>query len=160
MGHCAAVELRSLYLKWMYTFYRIVAYGVIERLLAIFVIRNKKYKTSTGLLFFEINLTYLLKMYVARDIRYPWPTLFLAVFKYIQQFLSRKDIIDFLKLGFNTSPQHVTDIFIYRAQNFFNTSFTEDKKVFPCLQQWVYELVGDINHAIVFHRKKFRSIAR
>ena len=53
-----------------YLFYRIVAYGVIERLLAIFVIRNKKYKTSTGLLFFEINLTYLLKMYVARDIRY------------------------------------------------------------------------------------------
>ena len=126
-----------------YLFYRIVAYGVIERLLAIFVIRNKKYKTSTGLLFFEINLTYLLKMYVARDIRYhqktytqyPLPTLFLAVFKYIQQFLSRKDIIDFLKLGFNTSPQHVTDIFIYRAQNFFNTSFTGQESISLRLQQ-------------------------
>ena len=53
-----------------YLFYRIVAYGVIERLLAIFVIRNKKYKTSTGLLFSEINLTDLLKIHVARDIRY------------------------------------------------------------------------------------------
>ena len=68
---------------------------------------------------------------IKKLIRSPLPTLFLAVFKYIQQFLSRKDIIDFLKLGFNTSPQHVTDIFIYRAQNFFNTSFTEDKKVSP-----------------------------
>ena len=47
-----------------YLFYRIVAYGVIERLLAIFVIRNKKYKTSTGLLFFELNLTDRLKIRV------------------------------------------------------------------------------------------------
>ena len=81
-----------------YLFYRIVAYGVIERLLAIFVIRNKKYKTSTGLLFFEINLTYLLKIHVARDIRYDqktykphlWPDLCLAVFSYIQQCLLLK----------------------------------------------------------------------
>ena len=81
-----------------YLFYRIVAYGVIERLLAIFVIRNKKYKTSTGLLFFEINLTYLLKINVARDIRYDqktykpllWPDLCLAVFSYIQQCLLLK----------------------------------------------------------------------
>ena len=80
-----------------YLFYRIVAYGVIERLLAIFVIRNKKYKISTGLLFFEINLTYLLKINFARDIRYDQKTkrtsglvYFLAVFSYIQQCLLLK----------------------------------------------------------------------
>ena len=145
MGHDAAVVPRSLYLKRVQLFYRIVAYGVIERLLAIFVIRNKKYKTSTGLLFFEINLTDLLKIHVARNLCYYQKNSYakrISHLLYFQQYSNifnnvyyQKDIIYFLKLGFNTSPQHVTDIFIYRAQNFFNTSFTEDKKVSPCLQQ-------------------------
>jgi hypothetical protein len=49
MGHDAAVVLRSLYMKWVQLFYGIVAYGVIERLFVISVIRNKKYKPKTGL---------------------------------------------------------------------------------------------------------------
>ena len=68
---------------------------------------------------------------IKKLIRSPLPTLFLAVFKYIQQFLSRKDIIDFLKLGFNTSPQHVTDIFIYRAQNFSILLSQDTRKYLP-----------------------------
>ena len=55
MGHDAAVVLRSLYMKWVQLFYGIVAYGVIERLFVISVIRNKKYKLKTGFLFSSIT---------------------------------------------------------------------------------------------------------